>query len=436
MNLANWFDITQTGIASALQGAGVKAVRWPGGSASDNFHWQTNTECESGYVNPNATFQNFLTDVVVPADVDVAVTVNYGSNAACTAGGDPAEAALWVANALSNGNKVSHWTVGNEVYGSWETDLHTSAHDPTTYANAVASGFYPQMKAANPNTLVGVVVEPGDNWDSIVLSTASYDFVEYHFYAQAPGQESDSYLVGQAAQALTTQINALKADLAAAGHASTPIYVGELGSVYTDPGKQTSSITQALYAGQVLGELMNAGVSRATWWLAFGGCGDATSGNFSSSLYGWQNFGGYMLFSDGLPEYGCTNATPLALGTPLPTARAFELFSSVARNGEHVLGATVSGDTTDIRAYAASSNTGTALVLFNLNEATSQRVAVAVTGQSSSSGVTLGTYDKAIYDQSQSNVWAGPTTTTLGAQSLPLTLTLTPWSMNVLIIQP
>jgi hypothetical protein len=436
MNLANWFDINQTGIASALLNAGVKAVRWPGGSASDNFHWETNTECESGYVNPNSTFQNFLKDVVVPADVDVAVTVNYGSNAACNAGGDPAEAALWVANALSNGNNVSHWTVGNEVYGSWETDLHTDPHDPTTYANAVASGFYPQMKAANPNTLVGVVVEPGDNWDSIVLSNASYDFVEYHFYAQAPGQESDAYLVGQAAQALTTQINAVKSDLATAGHADTPIYVGELGSVYTDPGKQTSSITQALFAGQVLGELMNAGVSRATWWLAFGGCSDATSGNFSNSLYGWQNFGGYMLFSDALPEYGCTNATPLALGTPLPTARAFQLFGSVAKNGEHVLGTTVSGDTANIRAYAASSNTGTALVLFNLNETTSEAVAVTVNGQSRSSGVTLQFYDKAIYDQSQNNVWAGPTTTTLGTQALPLTLTLTPWSMNVVIISP
>jgi hypothetical protein len=436
MNLANWFDITQTGVAGALQAAGVKAVRWPGGSASDTFHWQTNTECESGYVNANSSFQNFLTDVVVPAAVDVAVTVNYVSNAACNAGGDPAEAAAWVANALSNGNKVSHWTVGNEVYGSWETDLHTVPHDPTTYANAVASGFYPQMKAANPNTLVGVVVEPGDNWDSIVLESASYDFVEYHFYAQAPGQESDTYLVQQAAQALTAQINAVKADLVAAGHASTPIYVGELGSVYSNPGKQTSSITQALYAGQVLGELMNAGVSRSTWWLAFGGCADSSSGNFSSSLYGWQNFGGYMLFSDGIPEYGCSNATPLALGTLLPTARAFQLFSSVAHNGEHVLGATVSGDTTDVRAYAASSGSGTALVVFNLNETTSEVVSVGISGQSSSSGVTVQTYDKALYDQSQSNVWAGPTTVALGTQKLPLTLTLTPWSMHIVMVSP
>ena len=50
------------------------------------------------------------------------------------------------------------------------------------------------------------------------------------------------------------------------------------------------------------------------------------------------------------------------------------------------------------------------------------------------------TYDKAIYDQSNpanagGAVWADPTTTDLGAQALPLTLTLTPWSMNVVIIK-
>ena len=50
------------------------------------------------------------------------------------------------------------------------------------------------------------------------------------------------------------------------------------------------------------------------------------------------------------------------------------------------------------------------------------------------------TYDKSIYDQSNPGnsggvVWADPTTTDLGAQTLPLTLTLTPWSMNVVTIQ-
>ena len=60
--------------------------------------------------------------------------------------------------------------------------------------------------------------------------------------------------------------------------------------------------------------------------------------------------------------------------------------------------------------------------------------------------MTVTTYDKAIYDLSGSptgtppdpagtSTWAPPTTTSMGAQTLPLTLTLTPWSMNVVIIQ-
>lgn len=437
MNMAVWFDPTNAAIVPAFNTAGIKTMRWPGGSDSDLYHWQTNTLCQGGYSDPNATFSNMVNHLAIPSGVDVAMTVNYGTNAACTGGGDPAEAAAWVTNALTSGANITYWTVGNEVYGSWEADLHSKPNDAATYASAVANGFYPQMKSANPSALIGVVVNPGNSpaWDPTVLSQAKYDFVEYHFYAQAPGSESDTYLVHQAAPALTTALNSLKSELASAGKPNTPIYLGELGSVYSSPGKQSSSITQALFAGQVLGEMMNAGISRATWWIGFGGCSDASGGNFSSSLYGWQNFGGYMVFSDGTPEYGCTNATAVPAGTLLPTARAFQLFSAVAVNGENVLSTTVGGNTTDVRAYAATNNGGTALVLFNLNQNMSQIVSVSLSGQASSAGVTMQTYSKAIYDQSQNNVWAGPASTSLGAQTLPMNVTLAPWSMNVLIIK-
>jgi len=438
MNMANWFDQTQTGMAAALKAGGIKALRWPGGSASDSFHWASNSECNGGYVDSNATFDNFFTDIVTPDKLDVAVTLNYGSNAACNAGGDPTEAAAWVTYAKTHGDAVSHWTVGNEVYGSWEYDLHAAQHDATTYANAVATGYYPDIKAANAKALVGVVVEPGWSppWDPIVLSKAKYDFVEFHYYAQAPGAESDSYLVGQAAKDFAVALAGVKADLATAGKPDTPIYVGELGSVYSNPGKQTSSITQALFAGQVLGEMMNAGVARATWWLGYGGCSDASGGNFSSSLYGWQNFGGYMVFSDGTPEYGCSGATATALGTLLPTARAFKLFSLVAQPGAHALTAALGGSSTDLRAYAATHGSGTALLLFNTNQTATLNVTVAITGESSASAVTINTYDRAIYDKSKNNVWATATEKNLGAQSLPMTLTLQPWSMNVVRVAP
>jgi hypothetical protein len=134
------------------------------------------------------------------------------------------------------------------------------------------------------------------------------------------------------------------------------------------------------------------------------------------------------------------------MGTMSPTARAFQLFSNMAVSGESVLTATVAGDTADVRAYAATNNGGTALMLFNVNETTNEPVQITLTGQSTSSSVTVMTYDKALYDLSGSpsgtppdpsgtGTWAAPTTTSLGAQSLPLTLTLTPWSMNVVIIK-
>jgi hypothetical protein len=455
VNMAVWYDLVgnQSGILSAFQSAGITQVRWPGGSDSDLYHWATNTECDGGYADSNDTFANFVNDMAVPAKLDVALTANYGSNAACNGGGEPSEAAAWVTAAVAAGVTPSHITVGNEQYGSWEYDLYTTpidTPDPTQYASLVVGtgGFYNVIKTASANTLVGIDVDADGatgGWDNTVMSNAkgSYDFVEYHYYPEAPGSESDTFIVQQAAQELTTNINTLKSELAEWGTPNTPIYVGEIGGTYTNPGKQSWSITQGLYAGQVLGEMMNDGVSRLTWWIGFGGC--STSGNMSTSLYGWQNFGGYNIFSDG-PDDGadCPGAGPT--GTMSPTARAFQLFSQMDVNGQTVLTATVAGDTTDVRAYAATNPSGTALWLFNDNENLAQPVSITLSGKVSSPSVTVTTYDKAIYDLSGSptgtppdpvgtSTWAPPITTSMGAQTLPLTLTLSPWSMNMVIIQ-
>jgi hypothetical protein len=455
MNLPSWYDVFSNagGINAAFGQAGIKAIRWPGGSWSDAYHWgqggglpfMCNTSGGGTGWGGYGTFAQFASSIVQAGNYDLALTANYGSNASCTGGGDPAEAAAWVAEAVKDGARASHVTVGNEEYGSWEYDLHPKQHDPATYASTVigATGYYAKIKAADSSALVGVVVDADNSstgWDKTVLAGAkgSYDFVEFHFYPQAPGSESDTYLVHQAAQDLTANLNIVKAELSAAGVANTPIYVGEMGSAYSDPGKQSWSITQGLYAGQTLGEMMNSGVVRATWWIGFGNCnaiGSAAGGNLSSSLYGWQTFGAYNVFSDG-PTDGPCGVGSGPLGTMSPTARAFQLFSHVAVTGETVLSTTTSG-MADIRAYAATHSGGTALVLFNLNQTMSEPVTVTLSNQSASTDVTVMTYDKALYDQTNSAnpVWAAPTTTDLGAQSLPVTLTLTPWSMNVVTIK-
>jgi len=455
MNLASWYDVVgnATSINPAFARAGIKAIRWPGGSWSDAYHWNagglpflcnmntTGVTAWAGY----STFSQFVTAIPQAGRYDLALTANYGSNSNCTAGGDPTEAAAWAAEALTLGNPPSHITVGNENYGSWEYDLHARKNDPTTYANAVigSHGYYQLITAASPATRVGVVVNANctsadgctDGWDSTVLTLAkgSYDFVEYHYYPQFGDITSDTYLVHQAALDFTTNINTIKSELASVGMSGTPIYAGEIGANAGDPGTQGWSITQGLYAGQLLGEAMNDGISRLTWWIGFGNC--LGSGNNSPLLYGWQNsWGAYNVFSDADPS--CPGEGPI--GTMNPTAQAFNLFQNIAVNGESALGTTFSGDSNNIRVYAATHSGGTALFLFNLNQNLSQPVQIKLSKTSGPvSSVHVITYDKSIYDKTNSTppVWAPPTTTNLASPALPLTLSLTPWSMNVVLIQ-
>jgi alpha-L-arabinofuranosidase len=446
-NMAGWFDQTQSGIAQSLRTVGFTATRYPGGSTSDTYHWEgttanpaSPTTCGGGYVNPNSTFDNFMTDVARPANLDVAITLNYGSNEACNGGGDPTEAAAWV-NYSNNtkGYGVHWWTVGNEVFGSWEYDLHAAKNDATTYANAVATGYYPDIKARDSSAMVGVVVEPGWSpaWDPIVLANAKYDFVELHWYAQNPGSESDTYLLKNAPASLASTIASLKSELATAGKPNVPIFVGELGSVSSNPGKQTMSITQALFAAQVVGTLLDNGIARSTWWLAYGGCGDATSGaNFSSVLYGWQSFSGYQMLSDGLPEYGCSNAPTIARGTLLPTAIVYQIEAAFAHSGERVFVPTVDASLPNVRAYATSQGTGYNVLLVNLDENNAASVPIGVSALASGSSATITTYGKAQYDQSQSNVWTGSVTSNVAAWHSPLTVSLPAWSVTLVSLKP
>jgi hypothetical protein len=437
VNMAVWEDITTPGLSPSLTTAGITAVRWPGGSSSDVYHWQNNAMCNGGYGSPNSTFDNFMQHIAQPANLDVAITLDYGSNAACNAGGDPTEAAAWVAYSKSKGYGVRYWTVGNEEYGSWEEDLHSNPHDPTTYANAVATGYYPDIKAADPNAQVGVVVDASSGWDTTVLKNAKYDFIELHYYAQGPGSENDGNLILNGPRSLTSQVATLHSELQAVGRGSTPIYLGELGSVYTNPGKQAQSISQALFAGLSLAELARDNVFRATWWLGYGGCNDSSSGaNFSSSLYGWQNFGGYMIFSDGTPEYGCSNATPVPTGTLLPTARAFQVMSSYIQNGERITDVVASGATSRLRAYAVSRGTSYALALFNLDGSNKLATTISIDNFTSGSSVQTTTYGRAQYDLSRNNVWAGPVSATSGKWLGPVTVTLPAWSMTVVTLKP
>ena len=434
-----WFDITQPGIAQSLETAGMEATRWPGGTPADAYHWQTNTMAQCGghryHADPHSTFENFMERVAIPAHLDVAIVVNYGSNRDCTGGADPTEAAAWVAYAnRSKHYNITWWTVGGELWNRSTIDIHSESGNAAQYAEIEATQYYEQMKAASPIPIhVCVDVNPRfPNWDSVVLAKARYDCVEMHYYAQGRNVNDDR-LTRYGASNLTKLIGVLKGELAAAGHPDTPIYLGEIGSSGARAGKQTQSIVQALYAAQVIGELVNDDIPRATWWLGYSNCyTPENGGDFSPGLYGWQSFGSGMIFSGG-PARNCRANDVPPLGTLLPTARAFEVAKYFVRDGEHVIGLRVSG-LPDLNAYATTYGNGYALLLVNRNETASFSVPVTIEGRTAGPGGTIVTYDKALYDASQHGEWLAPAVTSLAPWHGNFTIRVAPWSITAVQI--
>ncbi len=233
---------------SMVQAAGIRTIRVPGGSLSDDYHWRVNTS-DANTWNWPTSFNGFI-NLITSANTQAVVTVNYGS-------GTPEEAAGLVAylNASVGSNVtiggtdnslahfamqnsgywasmraasplgsddgmnflrigrtapvgVKYFEIGNECYGTWETDQQTVAHDPTTYANR-AKLYIAAMKAVDPTIKIGVVVvtssenavhnvtNPRTNtshhgWTPTMLARlktlgVTPDFVIYHLYPQAPG---------------------------------------------------------------------------------------------------------------------------------------------------------------------------------------------------------------------------------------------------------
>ncbi len=60
-------DMNDTAIPGLLKAAGVDALRYPGGSFSDIYNWQTDTAADSGYVAPGTSFSSFMGTAQGPA---------------------------------------------------------------------------------------------------------------------------------------------------------------------------------------------------------------------------------------------------------------------------------------------------------------------------------------------------------------------------------
>jgi hypothetical protein len=117
-------------LAEILRAAGITTLRYPGGGYSDNYHWSVHKMTkwkgtdppQYGYLGPNTDFGHFL-QLVEAIQGTAIITVNYGSNLAGTGGGEPAEAAAWVAYA--NGLPTDQKVIGKDSTGyDWKTVGH------------------------------------------------------------------------------------------------------------------------------------------------------------------------------------------------------------------------------------------------------------------------------------------------------------------------
>jgi hypothetical protein len=161
INDAIWdSQLGTTAVSDLLGAAGVKVVRYPGGSYGDIYHWQTHT-APGGFVAPNTNFDIFMASLQ-RIGAQPMIIANYGT-------GTPDEAAGWVRYAnITKGYHAQYWTIGNENYGNgyfgatWEADNHADKSAGTYAAGVVA--YAQAMKAVDPTIKVGAVLTMPANW--------------------------------------------------------------------------------------------------------------------------------------------------------------------------------------------------------------------------------------------------------------------------------
>jgi hypothetical protein len=410
MNVAMWDSALDTpqSIAS-LAAMGAQALRWPGGSDSDLYHWVEDQSVGNSYTWPTSQ-ANFI-QVITNVNAETMTTVNYGT-------GTPQEAAAWVAycNAATNSAvplgtdqyginwqtagfwaslrasapkatddgtnflRISrtaplgfkYWEIGNEVYGSWETDSNTPPNDPSTYA-ARAGAYFSLMKEVDPTIKIGVVVTPGANsyphyadepavdpvtkqtnfgWTPILLATLNSrgvtpDFAIHHRYAQSGGGESDAGLLQSSggwafdAANLRGMIN----DYMGTNGTNIELICTENNSVSSNPGKQTVSLVNGLFKMDSLAQLMQTEFNGLFWWNLRNG-GDTYGNNVSTSLYGWRPYG----------DYGVLEGTDL-----YPTYYTTALMTNFVQAGDTVVSA--ASDWSLLPVYAVKRQDGCLTVL-------------------------------------------------------------------------
>jgi hypothetical protein len=173
-----------------------------------------------------------------------------------------------------------------------------------------------------------------NGWSAVMLATLKKlgitpDFVVYHRYEQGPGGENDTFLLNSAKTWPNdaASIRQILNDYLGRDADRVEINCTENNSVFTNPGKQTTSLVNGLFMADSLGNIMKTEFTAFFWWDLRNG---PNGGNNSSLLYGWRKYG----------DYGIVNsASPAGPADRYPTFYVYKLLKNYARGGEKVLNA-------------------------------------------------------------------------------------------------
>ncbi|GAB3413688.1 cellulose binding domain-containing protein [Flindersiella endophytica] len=422
INHAVWdANLGTTQTTGLLGAAGVKMMRYPGGSYGDIYHWETHT-APGGYVAPDTDFDTFMAGVR-GAGAQAMVIANYGT-------GSPEEAAGWVRQAnVVKGYGVKYWEIGNELYGNghygaeWEADNHADK-SPTGYASEVVN-FSRAMKAVDPTIKIGAVlttpanwpdgvVAGGDpaTWNQTVLSIAGpyVDFVILHWY---PGGATAAETFAKPQQ-VKDMIYLVRKQIAQYAGANA----GRLGIALTEMNTSVGRTTQpgALFAAESYAGLLEQGVFTVQWWNTHNGIGTV------SEVAGHTDYDDFGLLSSGVCD--ADNVCEPELNTPFAPYYALGMLNLYARPGDQFIGA--GSDRGTVTAHAARRPNGDlAVLLVNQDPDNAHTVAIDYAGYTpATSAPTVHTFVN------------GDTAVTTASTGTATSQTLPPYSLTTLVMHP
>jgi len=373
-NTAVWdSDMNSPQVVDLYKAAGIGALRYPGGSYGDIYHWVDNT-APGGYVAPGTDFDAFMGTAKATGAQPILIA-NYGS-------GTPQEAADWVRYAnVTKGYGAKYWEIGNEVYGNgvygsgWETDDH-SDKTPDEYAKEVEA-YASAMKAVDPSIKIGAVltmpgnwpdgsVASGDSadWNHTVLAAVAHDidFVSVHWYPNAANGD----------QALT-EVNQLPGELSEvrdllnqyAGSDSSHIGIAMTEVNSSSGGGGFTSRPNGLFAADAMMTALENGVFTVDWWDTHNGVGTI------STVDGETDYGDMGMLSSGT----CNGSVcEPALDTPFAPYYGIKALAALAAPGDTMVASGVTGSAaTDVDTHAVLKANGDLGVLLVNKSATAQR---------------------------------------------------------------